>query len=245
MGVERRRPGRKPLYLISFLSFFLSLSLLSFFFLSPSFLPHSLSLCFCALFRATLVAYGSPQEVPWATTISLQHSLEAVHSNPGALTHGARPGIKGASSWMLVWCLTPWTTMGAPFFFFFFFNFLDLHQPCDTQGHHRNSPEPSEMCRGGWVWSPVWWYFRLPVIWRTRKFGECICVCVCGCAYVNMSWCVSLCVSAQVCFRASQAWLGAGRPAEEVQSVAGLSTLEPALMPNVILHFRGPGSDSL
>ena len=51
-----------------------------------------------------------------------QHRLQASavtlarpHGNTGSLTHWARPGIKLASSWILVRFLTCWAKMGTPY----------------------------------------------------------------------------------------------------------------------------------
>ena len=64
------------------------------------------------LFKATLMAYGSSQVRGWigATAAGLCHS----HSNTRSLNHWAGPGIKPASSWILVRFLTHWTTIGTP-----------------------------------------------------------------------------------------------------------------------------------
>ena len=46
------------------------------------------------------------------------------HSNAGSLTNWARPGIKPATSWILVRFVTHWATMGTPFLAFLIIFFL-------------------------------------------------------------------------------------------------------------------------
>ena len=61
-----------------------------------------------------------------AAAAGLHHS----HSNTGSLTHWTRPGVKPASSKILVGFLTHWATMGTLFkshlIFFYFFVFLSF-----------------------------------------------------------------------------------------------------------------------
>ena len=76
-----------------------------------------LLLLFCLLGTAP-VAYGGSQAIGpigavvaslrWAT------SMTYTHSNTGSSTHWARPGIKPASSCMLVGFINHWTMMGTP-----------------------------------------------------------------------------------------------------------------------------------
>ena len=56
---------------------------------------------FFSFFGAAPVAYGDSQAMDriGAAAAGLCHS----HSREGSLTHGARPGLKHASSWILVW----------------------------------------------------------------------------------------------------------------------------------------------
>ena len=88
---------------------------------------YEFHLHFLFLFRAGSAAYGIPQarnqigaaaEV-YATamaTLDPSHIYDLHHScgNMGSLTHWVRPGIKPASSWILAWFLTHWTTRGTP-----------------------------------------------------------------------------------------------------------------------------------
>ena len=53
--------------------------------------------CFC-LFRATLEAYGASQA---RGPVEAVPAYTTAHGNAGSLTHGARPGIEPASSWIL------------------------------------------------------------------------------------------------------------------------------------------------
>ena len=68
-------------------------------------------LSFC-LFRAIPSPYGGSQarSCIGAIAASLHHS----HSNARSLIHWSRPGIKPASSWMLVTFANCWATMGTP-----------------------------------------------------------------------------------------------------------------------------------
>ena len=74
-----------------------------------------------SLFRATPAAYGNSlprdelepqlqQREIQATSVTYTTACGSV----GALTQCARPGIKPASSWILVGFLTCWATMGTP-----------------------------------------------------------------------------------------------------------------------------------
>ena len=58
------------------------------------------SFLFFCLFRVTPTAYGGSQANGriWAIAVALRHN----HSNTRSLTHWVRPGIKPASSWILV-----------------------------------------------------------------------------------------------------------------------------------------------
>ena len=83
---------------------------------------------FFRLFRATTMAYGDSQARGQirAVATGLCHSNSNARSKPqpwpvqqlaamlDPLTHWARPGIKPASSWILVRFLTSWATMGPP-----------------------------------------------------------------------------------------------------------------------------------
>ena len=62
--------------------------------------------------RATPAAYGYPQDRAQmgAAAAGPHHS----HSNAGSLTHQLRPGIKSASSWLLIGFITCWATTGTP-----------------------------------------------------------------------------------------------------------------------------------
>ena len=92
-----------------------------------------LNLCpFCFIFlpfRAVPAAYGGSQARGWigAAAASLHHSnsnarsepsLQAIPqltpSNPGSLTHWARPGIDPASSWILVRFINHWAMRRTP-----------------------------------------------------------------------------------------------------------------------------------
>ena len=85
-------------------------------------------LCVCMYFRTELSAYGNSQARGpiGAAAASLCHSHSNARSEPrlpptpqlaatpDPLTHWARPGIKPASSWILVGFLTCSATMGTP-----------------------------------------------------------------------------------------------------------------------------------
>ena len=88
------------------------------------------------LLRATLTAYGRSQARGWIRTAAagLHHSHSNVGSKPvfdprhssqqhQTLTHWVRPGIKSASSWILVGFITaePWWELSIFFFLSFFF----------------------------------------------------------------------------------------------------------------------------
>ena len=62
------------------------------------------SLTFFFLFRETPVAYGGSQAK--GPIRAAAAGLHPSHSNAGSLTHWVRPGIKPASSWILVGFLT-------------------------------------------------------------------------------------------------------------------------------------------
>ena len=92
---------------------------------------------FILLFRASSVVYGSCQARGWiaATPAGLHHShsngssepcltYTTAHGNAGSPTHWARPGIKPASSWILVQFIFCCAAIGTPFCFFFPFYFL-------------------------------------------------------------------------------------------------------------------------
>ena len=98
------------------------------------------------LFRAALLPSGGSQARGQigAAAASLHHSLSntgsklylksatytTVYDEARSLTHWARPGIKLASSWMLVRFVNHWTTTGTPvpfIFFFFFFNLCGMN----------------------------------------------------------------------------------------------------------------------
>ena len=80
---------------------------------------------FSFFFRATPVAYGSSWDrVEWGAA-GLHHS----HSNTPSLTHQVRPGIKPASSWILVGFVIRCIPMETPTIHFFF-------QQVSLQGHN-------------------------------------------------------------------------------------------------------------
>ena len=72
---------------------------------------------FFGLFRAAPAAYGGSQVRgrTGAAAAGLHHS----HSNAGSLNHWVKPGIKLASSWILVEFANQLATMGTPLQFFF------------------------------------------------------------------------------------------------------------------------------
>ena len=85
----------------------------------------------CFLFRTTLAAYGSSQargqiraaaEVYSSATASPDPShvfdltYATARGNARSLTHWVRPEIEPTFSWILVRFLTPWATMGTPFY---------------------------------------------------------------------------------------------------------------------------------
>ena len=88
------------------------------------------SFCFVfCLFRASAMAYGVSQARGriGARATNLHHSHSNVgsqpclcptyttaHGNVRSLSHWAKPGIKPASSWIPVKCLTHWSTTGIP-----------------------------------------------------------------------------------------------------------------------------------
>ena len=74
-----------------------------------SLMQHPILVFFC-FFRAAPVTYESSQAWCWigAAAAALYHS----HSHTRSLTHWTRPGIKPASSWILVGFLTHWATIG-------------------------------------------------------------------------------------------------------------------------------------
>ena len=84
------------------------------------------------ILRAAPAAYGSSWARDWirAGVASLHHShsnagsklhlqpMPRLVTNTGSFTHWVRPGIKAASSGILVEILTHWATTGAPNFYF-------------------------------------------------------------------------------------------------------------------------------
>ena len=76
------------------------------------FLGFFVLFCFVWLFRAEPVTYGSSQ------ARSQIRAYITAHGNARSLTHRVRPGIKPASSWILVRFVTT-ELMGTPFFSFF------------------------------------------------------------------------------------------------------------------------------
>ena len=65
---------------------------------------------FFFLFRAIPVAYGTSQARDRIGAAAA--GLHLSYGNAGSLTHGARPGIEPASSWILIGFLTCWAIMG-------------------------------------------------------------------------------------------------------------------------------------
>ena len=78
--------------------------------------------CFCVFlffvfFRATPVMYGNSQAPSRIRDVAT--GLHRSHSNARFLTYRARPGIKPASSWILVWFITTKPQWELLFFVFF------------------------------------------------------------------------------------------------------------------------------
>ena len=110
----------------------------------------SLSLFFFCLFRATPTACGGSQargRIPGQPTPQpQQHQIPAAsvtyttaHGNAGSLTHWARPGIKPASSWILVTFVSaaPWRELPDVFFLLFPTHSLEgQHGPSATVSLH-------------------------------------------------------------------------------------------------------------
>ena len=89
--------------------------------------------CCFLLFRAAPAAYGGSHARGWiwAAAASLYHSQQhqiqaasvtytTAHGYIRSLTHWARPGIKPATSWILVRFVTHWATMGTPGLSFYY-----------------------------------------------------------------------------------------------------------------------------
>ena len=76
---------------------------------------------FSFLFRASLAAYGVPRpgvkselQLPPYTIATAIQDPSRICDNTRSLTHWVRPGIKPASSWILVRFLTCWAPIGTP-----------------------------------------------------------------------------------------------------------------------------------
>ena len=97
--------------------------------------PFSLSgtgffVCFCILglylwhMEVPRLRVKSELQLPTYTTATATWDpscicdLTTAHSNARSLTHGARPGINPASSWILVGFVTHWATTGTPHWVF-------------------------------------------------------------------------------------------------------------------------------
>ena len=59
---------------------------------------------FCLFLRAAPMAYGSSQGRCLTGAAAIPFTI--AHGNTGSLTHSVGPGIKPASSWILVWFVT-------------------------------------------------------------------------------------------------------------------------------------------
>ena len=97
-------------------------------------------LFFFCLFRATPTAYGNSQARGWIGVAAISHSHSQARlephlqltlqltATPGPVTHWARPGIKPASSWILVIFLTHWATQELLLFFFWWCLWYPRHK---------------------------------------------------------------------------------------------------------------------
>ena len=111
---------------------------------------YILFVCFF-VFRTAPTAYGSSQARGWigASLAGLHRRpsnarsepliYTTAHGNTGSLTHGARPGIKPSSSWLLVRFVTTEPQWEFPGFVFL------MHQSTiclsETEGWHENIPK--------------------------------------------------------------------------------------------------------
>ena len=116
--------------------------------LSPFHIP-SLPSLFCLSFRATPAAYGGsqargliggsrrPTPQPQKSGIpAVSATYTTAHGNTRSLTHWSRPGIKPASSWMLVGFAEPQGELLTSYFTYSFYLLSSSHSPAESKLHH-------------------------------------------------------------------------------------------------------------